>query len=115
MTSSSYVTIGIVFAVAAVLFVIGGWLVAGARDRYPRSWEPAGGAPDAHAREPSMAWTQAFAAPDDRPGRDERLEMIERLAMLGAPWCADALRAARKEETDPQVLVAIDAALKTLA
>ncbi|HKE37189.1 MAG TPA: hypothetical protein VKB39_07150 [Candidatus Baltobacteraceae bacterium] len=42
------------------------------------------------------------------------MDLIERLALIGQPWCIDALRAATKEERDPQVRKAIDTAWRTL-
>jgi hypothetical protein len=60
-------------------------------------------------------WAQSLGAPENEPlDVNERLEMVERLAMLGEPWCLDALRSAAHEERDPKVSDAIAAALRTI-
>lgn len=44
-----------------------------------------------------------------------RVDVIERLAIIGEPWCLDALRTASTEERDPRVRKAIEHALKSLS
>ena len=111
MSNSSYVTIGIVVCAAAILFGIVSAIVAFVRDRWPRSYykpEPVEPLPEP---EP-LQWTVALGAPaDTKLDTKLRVEMVERLAMIGEPWCADALRAAANEDQDPEVDAAISAAL----
>ncbi|HEX8805996.1 MAG TPA: hypothetical protein VF741_03560 [Candidatus Aquilonibacter sp.] len=43
--------------------------------------------------------------------REDRLDTIERLAIVGQPWCIDELRAICEKDPDPVVREAADAAL----
>jgi hypothetical protein len=43
-----------------------------------------------------------------------RIELVQRLAIVGQPWCVDALREATKEERHPGVRKAIHDAWRTL-
>lgn len=56
------------------------------------------------------------AGVDDAASCDDaaRIELIERLAFVGEPWCLDALRAAAKEERNPVVRKALDDAWRSL-
>lgn len=44
-----------------------------------------------------------------------RIDVVERMALLGAPWCVEALHAALRDERDPSVRKAIKTALRTLS
>lgn len=44
----------------------------------------------------------------------ERIELVQRLAIVAQPWCLDALRVAAKEERHPDVRKAIRDAWRTL-
>ena len=60
----------------------------------------------------------------DRAGREpaqtaetqeQRLELVERLVMVGQPWCVDELRTIREKDPDPLVRDSADAALMVIA
>ncbi|HZZ00152.1 MAG TPA: hypothetical protein VFE36_11305 [Candidatus Baltobacteraceae bacterium] len=59
-----------------------------------------------------MAWLEA-AGVDEGETCDAamRVDLVERLALIGQPWCIDALRAASRDERTPTVRKAIKAAL----
>jgi hypothetical protein len=40
-----------------------------------------------------------------------RIDFVERLALVGAPWCVEVLHAAQRDERDPSVRKAIQMAL----
>jgi len=44
----------------------------------------------------------------------ERIELVQRLAIVAQPWCLDALREATKEERHPDVRKALKDAWRTL-
>jgi hypothetical protein len=46
--------------------------------------------------------------------REDRLDMIERLVIVGQPWCVDELRAILERDPDPLVRDAADAALMVI-
>ncbi|MBV8490454.1 MAG: hypothetical protein JO199_07995 [Candidatus Eremiobacteraeota bacterium] len=111
MTSSGYVVLGIIFVGGAGLFALGTLIVARVRER---AWKSSYAAPS-HTLPSSaeaMRWTEALGAP---PGEllevADRVDMIERLAILGEPWCKDVLHDAAREERDPVVIAAVDEAL----
>ncbi len=72
--------------VGAIFFAVGTLLVR--RERLAREEEPA-----------------AVLSVEDR------LDMIERLVIVGQPWCVDELRGIRDRDPDPLVRDAADAAL----
>jgi Flp pilus assembly protein TadB len=74
-----------VFVLGAILFALGTLLVR--RERLARK-----------AASQSMS-------------QEDRLDMIERLVMVGQPWCVDELRAILNNDADPVVRDAADAAL----
>ncbi len=44
-----------------------------------------------------------------------RIELVERLEIVGEAWCVEVLRAAGRDESDRSVRKAIEAALVTLS
>jgi hypothetical protein len=58
-------------------------------------------------------WTAGLDLPAETP-RDAaaRIEIVQRLALVGEPWCLEVLRHAQRSERDEAVLRAIAAALK---
>ena len=61
-------------------------------------------------------WTQSLGVPADTPlDNAARVELIERLMLLGLPWCESVLRQAAGEENDVHVSRAIDGALSLLS
>jgi hypothetical protein len=77
-----------IFVAGAVAFAIGTLLVR--RDRIVREQEP------------------------PMPSED-RLDMIERLVIVGQPWCVEELRAILNNDPDPVARDAADAALLVIA
>jgi hypothetical protein len=60
-------------------------------------------------------WLQSLGvAPDAAPSAAERIEMVQRLALVREPWCREVLHEAARQERDPDVLAAIDRVLSTL-
>ena len=78
---------------------------------------PAFAAPTAVVRSltPMLPWTHAVAETDEELDPAMRLDIIERLAMVGAPWCVDALNAAIRGERDEALRDAADRALLVIA
>lgn len=85
------------FLVGAIVFVIGTML---AREKR------------AHLVE-SQA-TVAHVEPEPLPDVETRIDMVERLAMVGQPWCVDQLDKIRTEDPDESVREAADAALMVI-
>ncbi len=56
---------------------------------------------------------ERLAREDTTPvlSQEDRLDMIERLVIVGQPWCVDELRAILARDPDPVVRDAADAAL----
>ena len=44
-----------------------------------------------------------------------RIELVERLTLVGQPWCVELLQTAQRDERDPSVRAAIESALKSLS
>jgi len=78
-----------VFVLGAILFAIGTLLVR--RERVGREQET-----------PILS-------------QEDRLDMVERLAIVGQPWCTDELRKIVDTDPDPLVRDAADAALLVIA
>ena len=64
---------------------------------------------------PALPWTHVVAETDEELDPAMRLDIIERLAMVGAPWCIDALNAAVRDERDESLRDAADRALLVIA
>ena len=68
--------------------------------------------PTPPTRSMAATWMQSVGLHETEPiSADERLEMIDRLALLNEPWCVETLEAAAREERDASVR---DAALRAL-
>jgi hypothetical protein len=93
-----------VFAVGAIFFATGTLLV-----RRTRTAESASAL--VTQTPPANIWAQTLAGVDEPVDAPIRIDMIERLALLGEPWCAQILERAREQDTDPHVREAADAAL----
>ncbi len=91
-----------IFALGAVLFVAGSLI---SRRQHKR----------AAAVPTAVTWTHALVAGDETPTPELRLDMIERLALVGAPWSVDALNAAMSEERDPLLRDAAERALLVIS
>lgn len=129
MASSSFIWLGIGIVVAGTaglgLYAAINWYRDSLRYRLPRRTK----APP----EPAMksdpgddgplllvppavraSWPQKLGVAGDNEVLDaaSRLDMVQRLALLGEPWCYDALRTAAEEEPDEGVVAAIKDALE---
>ena len=90
------------FAIGAALFAAGSWLAR--HQPLPSAQIPA-----------PLHWTRAVTDSEEELSTAMRLDLIERLAIVGAGWCVDALNAALEEESDPVVREAADRALLVIA
>lgn len=63
--------------------------------------------PNAHA----PLWTADLAGSHDLPALDLRVDMVERLAMIGEPWCVTTLERACAQDPDAAVRDAAENAL----
>jgi hypothetical protein len=99
--SISYAVPALLFASGAILFAVSTILVQArsidAKDAASATWLAAAG----------------IDAPESCDAA-ARIELVERLALVGAPWCAEVLRAAWREERTPSVRKAIRKALRAI-
>ena len=96
-----------------MLYIAGTFLKRWVDERqYQRAYERPQQQPEPQESPATFAWTQALGM-EGELDVPTRVDMIERLAMLGEPWCIDALKRAAKEEKNPQVVYAIEHALPT--
>jgi hypothetical protein len=108
LSEAAILTFVVIIVIGAILFGIGTAIRtrerAASHGKTPI--EPAA-APvsDAH-----LTWTSQFCENDEPLGAGARIELIERLGLVGAPWCADVLREAQRQERDPAVLHALERA-----
>ena len=93
-----------VFALGAILFAVGTAMVR--RSRTARAAPRAG-----ESILVLPPWTAELAGTNDVVARDLRVDMIERLAMIGEPWCVTLLERARARDPDASVRDAADSAL----
>jgi hypothetical protein len=98
--------LGIAFGAGAILFCLGTYMVVRSRNQKTEDG-------DAVSALSAMAWTQALGVPSDvRLDTATRIDMIERLELLGEPWCLAVLQKAALEDRDPHVRSAIAAVLE---
>jgi hypothetical protein len=90
-SNPALVIYAVVFLVGAGLFVLGSLIVRAERTRIAR-----------------VAPVPETGAPGDL---ELQLDYVERLAMVGQPWCVDELESLRAKAYDPQVRDAAEAAL----
>ncbi len=87
------------FIIGAIVFVLGTML---SRERQARAIE-----------------AQPVAAPETKPEPSldvaGRMDLIERLVIVGQPWCIEQLDTIRSEDPDESVREAADAALMVIA
>jgi hypothetical protein len=102
-TNPALAIFALLFAVGALLFAAGSWMLR----RQTRS------APGAAQADAAITWTRTFV-PDSLPDAEQRISMIEQLALLGEPWCAGTLEHALREERDADVRSAAENALLLL-
>jgi hypothetical protein len=104
-TSTAAFVFGLLLVIGALLWVVGGRM---SRSRVaPRALPPA----------PALAasWTRAILDSDEPLDVPARIDAIERLAMVGQPWCVESLNHALNEETDEDVRDAAERALIVIA
>lgn len=100
------IAVAVAFAVGVLLFGISSAMLRSARS------EPRLSAPMIEAAEPQAPEWPELVDPDLRDAAEDlRLDIIERLSILGTPWSREILERARNEERDPSILAAIDRAL----
>lgn len=105
-TLPSSSTAALVFGVLLVLGVVL-WIVGGRLSR---------GAPVTSALAIThVTWTRAILDTDERVDAEMRIDMIERLAMVGEPWCVAVLNDAIAQERDAAILDAAERALLVIA
>ena len=63
------------------------------------------------AAAPVITWTREITGDDERLAWELRIDAIERLALVGQPWCVDLLTQALDQESDPVVRDAAERAL----
>jgi hypothetical protein len=90
--------------VIAVVFVVG-LLLLGISSAMLRSVREESGA------QPRASWPRLVDESLNGADAQLRLDMVERLAIVGSDWSRGVLERAQAEETDPQVRSAIELAL----
>lgn len=63
------------------------------------------------SKRPAPDWPKLVDESLAGANRQLRMDLVERLSIVGEPWCADVLRQALKEEDDIGVRSAISVAL----
>lgn len=96
-SSTAALVFSLLIVLGAALWVIGG--------RMQRSSKAAS----------TLTWTHAVLESETPVDAPTRLDVIERLAMVGAPWCVAALESARAQERDRTLRDAADRALLVIA
>ena len=97
-SSSPYIAFGIIFLAGAGIFTAGSLMLRSAE------------------RGPSLGitWTRSVIGDDKMLDVASRVEIVERLELIGQAWCADALEAALGEEHDVRVRTAVERALRAV-
>jgi hypothetical protein len=113
MTAVSWdIAVAVAFAVGVLLFGISSAMLRSAQPKQrPELLVEPPSPPPALPPPPPPAWPEILD-PDLHDASDElRLDIIERLSMISAPWTRELLERARNEEHDPSIIAAIDRAL----
>jgi hypothetical protein len=107
-SSPGAIVLAVVFTIGAVFFALGSWMIR--RERAAKLAMPVLEAPPAAA--PAWdGWAREIGGVDEPVDRWTRLDMIERLAIVGEPWCVETLERAREEDSDASIRDAADSAL----
>ncbi len=101
MAGSPYLVLVLLLATGAALYGLGTLLVRSANREPPA--EPG-----------AQPWTAAVAGTDDALDSATRIDMIERLALVGEPWCIAAIKAAAETDDDAPVRDAAARVLRAL-
>jgi hypothetical protein len=94
------------FLILLVVFVFGALVFALGTAMVRRPVVPTPSAPEA-----ATPWTADLAGTNDLLHVSLRIDMVERLAMIGEPWCVTMLERAQAEDADQTVRDAADSAL----
>ncbi len=94
-----------VFAVGAIFFALGSAIIRAQTRPVPRTVDPD------EAERVILSVSKGGLAAESF---EVRLDYVERLAIVGQPWCVDELEAIRANESDARVRDAADAALTVI-
>lgn len=110
MAGSPYLVLALLLVAGAALYGLGTLLVRSANRETPVELQtkPEVGAAAA------VSWTGAVTGTGDALDSATRIDMIERLALVGEPWCIAAIKAAAETEDDAPVRDAAARALRAL-
>jgi hypothetical protein len=97
---SWYIPVGVAFAVGLLLFGIGTAILRSVREEEQGVY---------------VTWPRLVDDALANADRGLRLDMIERLSLIGSNWSRDVLARAKAEERDPAILSAIESALAVMA
>ncbi|HUZ50397.1 MAG TPA: hypothetical protein VMW12_11795 [Candidatus Dormibacteraeota bacterium] len=121
MAGSPYLILALLLVAGAALYGLGTLLVRSANSEAPiepGAQAEAGSAAGTGASAPSTAravsWTSLVTGTDDALDSATRTDMIERLALVGEPWCIAAIKAAAETDDDAPVRDAAGRALRAL-
>ncbi len=106
MAGSPYLVLALLLVAGAALYGLGTLLVRSASSETPQA------APQPQPSAQTLAWASSVAGTNDALDVATRIDLIERLALVGEPWCIDALRAAQVEESDGRVLAKLSDVLQ---
>lgn len=120
MAGSPYLVLALLLVAGAALYGLGTLLVRSANSETPveGAQAEAGAAAGTGASAPSTAravsWTGLVTGTDDALDSATRIDMIERLALVGEPWCIAAIKAAAETDDDVAVRDAAGRVLRAL-
>ena len=115
MAGSPYLVLALVLVAGAALYGLGTLLVRSASSETPLTpqTQPEAGA-SAMSPPTAVSWTDAVTGTGDALDSATRIDMIERLALVGEPWCIAAIKAATETDDDAAVRDAAARALRAL-
>ncbi len=119
MAGSPYLILALLLVAGAALYGLGTLLVRSANSEAPvepgtqaETGAAAGTGASAPSTERGASWTGLVTGTDDAFDRATRIDMIERLALVGEPWCIAAIKAAAETDEDAAVRNAAGRALR---
>jgi len=111
MAGSPYLVLALLLVAGAALYGLGTLLVRSANNEItpePQTKSEVGTAG-------AVSWTGAVTGTDDALDSATRIDMIERLALVGEPWCIAAIKAAAETDGDAAVRDAASRILRALS
>jgi len=121
MAGSPYLVLALLLVAGAALYGLGTLLVRSANNEIalePGTQAETGAAAGSIASAPSTergaSWTGLVTGTDDALDSATRIDMIERLALVGEPWCIAAIKAAAETDGDAPVRDAAGRVLRAL-